>query len=111
MTDIALKEYFDRRLEEMDRRYEQRFHSNDEAINKAERTMNERLNGMNEFRDALRDQSGRMATRLEMTTLADRVQEVRGDMSNIGGRLTATAAGISIGVSILLWAIANVIMK
>ncbi len=99
MSDVALKEYFEKLIEAADRRYEQRFVSGDEAIAKAERTMNERLNSMNEFRDALKDQAARMATRVELETLDGQVQELRRIRANMEGRIAVMSAVVSMAVT------------
>jgi hypothetical protein len=52
---VSLKEYVDLRFAE-----------NQRSIEKAERTMNSRLEGMNEFRETLRDQASRFLTREEV---------------------------------------------
>ena len=65
-TLVTLKDYVDTRLTAMDRATEQSC-----------RAMDARLNSMNEFREALRDQSGRMATRQE---LEDKLMAVERDL-------------------------------
>ena len=105
MTDVALKEYFDRRLDDLDRRFTDRFVLADSAVAKAERTMNERLNSMNEFRDALRDQSARMAPRSEMDKIDEAVRELQQAKANLDGRLVVLSGSISLAVSVLLWTI------
>jgi hypothetical protein len=63
-------------LDERDRRYQQRFDGNERsvrdalasaalAVNKAEAAVNTRLEGMNEFRDALKDQTATLMPRSE----------------------------------------------
>jgi CHASE3 domain sensor protein len=103
MTDVALKEYLERRLDDLARRLDDRTAQNDVAVAKAERMMNDRLNSMNEFRDALRDQANRMATRVEVERLDQTVQELQRARANLDGRLLVVSAGISIAVSIVLW--------
>ncbi len=103
MSDVALKEYFDRRLDDLDRRLTDRFGLSDSAVSKAERTMNERLNSMNEFRDALRDQANRMATRAELDKVDSAVQALQQAKANLDGRLVMLSGGISIVVSLLSW--------
>jgi len=49
----------------------------DEATNLARIGMERRLEGMNEFRDALKDQTARMATRLELEAFGKDVRELR----------------------------------
>src|SRR6185436_18942214 len=53
------------RLEEFEKRVMQRFELTALALKEAQQTMEKRLDGMNEFRDALKDQANRMATRAE----------------------------------------------
>jgi len=111
MTDVALKEYLEKRIEELDKRVslqidnlnsniDQHFSTNDIALSKAEQTMNARLDSMNEFRDALKDQAGRMATRVELSVIELQVQELRRDKANLDGRLAMIAVIISIIVSL-----------
>jgi hypothetical protein len=114
VTDVALKEYFERRIDDlekhvfrriddMDRRYAQWLDLNDEAINKAEQTMNARLNAMNEFREALKDQANRMATRVELQSMADQVEELRRNRANLDGRLAVVSGGVSLVISLAIW--------
>ncbi len=103
----------------MDRRITERFVLSDVAIVDARRVMNDRLNSMNEFRDALRDQANRMATRTEVEKideviprLATRaelngidqaVRELQRAKANLDGRLLMVSGTISVIVSIALW--------
>lgn len=103
MTDVALKEYFERRLDDLARRIDDRTEQSDIALEKADRMMNERLNSMNEFRDALRDQANRMATRMELEKVDQAVQELQRARANLDGRLLMVAAIISIVVSVAGW--------
>lgn len=52
-------------IEEADRRYEQRFEGQEKAINKAEAANEKRFEGVNEFRDQLRDQGATFMPRAE----------------------------------------------
>jgi hypothetical protein len=101
MTDVALKEYLERRIDDLDRRIMERFVNSDQSVAKAERTMNERLNSMNEFRDALKDQANRMATRIELDLTNSRVEELRRDKSRFDGGLLVLSGGVSLVTSIL----------
>lgn len=118
MSEVALKEHLERLLSELDRRidqrfidcaskHEQRFCLNDAAIAKAERSISQRLDSMNEFREALKDQSSRMATRVELLALSELVQELRRDKANFDGRLVVISGSISTVVGILLWLISK----
>ena len=101
MTNVSLKEYIDRRIDELDQRLLDRFTQSDSSVAKAERTMNERLNSMNEFRDALRDQANRMATRAEVEKMNEEIQELRRAKSNLDGRMVILNVTVSAAVSIL----------
>ncbi len=111
MTDVALKEYLDRRIDDLKVAITDRFALNDNAIAKAERTMNERLNSMNEFRDALKDQAGRMATRAEVERVDLAVQELQRSRANLDGRLVVFSTGISACVSIVVAVVVGVLLK
>jgi len=60
MTDVPLKEYVDGKLHDLDARIEQ-----------ARIGMEKRLDGMNEFREALREQSQKSPTRIEVDNRFD----------------------------------------
>lgn len=69
MTDpqtVSLREYIERLISEKDRRDEQRFVAQEQAISTASVVMNEYKASSNEWREALKDQSSRMATRTEL---------------------------------------------
>lgn len=63
--DVKLKEHLEKLLVEQARYFEAKFAAIDEATHTAYISMNARLNGMNEFRDALKDQASQMITRNE----------------------------------------------
>lgn len=103
MNDIELKDYIDKRLSDFDRRFSDRFILSDQAVNKAEHTMNQRLNSMNEFRDALKDQTARMATRLEVEKIDQDVRELQKAKSNFEGKIFVISGVISSVISIILY--------
>jgi hypothetical protein len=120
MADIALKEYLDRRLDDlhryMDRRFTDQDRRNDEqftaakvALDKAEQALREYKSGSNEWRDALKDANGRMATRLELDKLDDSVRELQRAKANFDGRLIVITGGMSVGVSLVLWALTRIV--
>ncbi len=109
MSEVTLWEYFEARLEALDRHYAHHLALNNTALEKAEHTMNARLQGMNEFRDALKDQASRMATRTELQTLELMVQELRREKANMDGRLAALSATVSLVVTVAFWILSRVI--
>ncbi len=102
---MKLRAYVDVRLADLIDRVTERFALNDSSVAKAERTMNERLNSMNEFRDALKDQANRMATRLELERVEADVNELRRAKANFDGRMVIVSGGISLAVTVVLWAL------
>lgn len=57
------------KIKELDRRVKQQFKLENRQRQAALKTMNKRLDGMNEFRDSLRDQAGKFATREAVDSL------------------------------------------
>lgn len=100
MTDVALKEYLERLIIEADRRYEQRFLAVDVSTRKSEQALKERLDGMNEFREALKDQANRMATREELERVDMSVQGLQQAKAHLDGRLMMLSAVVSILISV-----------
>ena len=108
---VPLKEYLDRRIDDLATRVFERFTLNDDAIGEARRGVNDRLNAMNEFRDALRDQASRMATRIELSRLDEEVQAVRRNESNRDGRQAVLSLLVSGAVSLGLWGLSHWVGK
>lgn len=94
MADVSLKDYVDQRINTMLIQIETRFSLAQETQNraveaierattKAEQQLNSRLEGMNEFRDTLRDQAARLATKESLDelreTLRREIDEARDD--------------------------------
>lgn len=99
MTEVSLKEYLERLLDDSNRKHELRFNLSDLAISKAERTINQRLNSMNEFREALKDQANKMATRIELESLSKQFSEIKEAKAYLDGRLVVIAAVVSMIIS------------
>jgi SMC interacting uncharacterized protein involved in chromosome segregation len=131
MTDVSLREHLERQIADLARRIDQRFAATEQAVMKAEQMMNERLAGMNEFRDALRDQSHQfaaradvtrteqqinlmqqqMATRIEMEKLDGQINELQRARANLDGRLLVLAGGLSIVTSLAIWMLTQVLSQ
>lgn len=105
MTDVALRDYLERLIGDLDRRIDDRFLAADRAVTKAEVTMSARLNAMNEFREALKDQTNRMATRDELRKLDEVVQVLQQAKANTEGRLFILAGVFSAVVSLVTWSV------
>jgi predicted phage gp36 major capsid-like protein len=64
-THVALKEFIEKILEGHEKLNEARFQAVERAVEVANGQMEKRLEGMNEFRDSLKDQASRFFTRDE----------------------------------------------
>ena len=73
---VALKEHLETRLEALQKHTDTQLRSMDRATCLALQTMDKRLEGMNEFREALKDTTARLATRDELRMQATRNREI-----------------------------------
>ena len=75
------------------------------AIEKAERTMNTRLEGMNEFRETLKDQSARFVTRDELSAMLGPIgldlRGVRDFMTSHEGKASQTSLYITTAIALV----------
>jgi len=99
MSDISLKEYF-----------EQRFDTLEKDMNKASAQMDKRLEGMNEFRSALKDQSGKFLTKDEFNIQHLRVQDdiriLRESKATLEGKASQTSVFISYAIALISFVVA-----
>ncbi len=72
-SEITLRDYIDVRIKNVEDKIDAQFHFsaqhfalNELAIKKAEESMLQRLEGMNEFREQIRDERGSLATKESM---------------------------------------------
>ena len=101
MTEVSLKEHFDERIQALDR-----------AIDKAETQINERLKSMNEFREALRDQTGRLVTRTECGLLHEVVnRELKALRDATTKNTILVSLIVSIGVAVAVSLINHFLIK
>ena len=101
MANVALRDYLEQLIAAHDRRYEQRFVAADTALTKAEIALRDYKVGSNEWRDALKDQSSRMATREELERLDRIVQQMQQDKAALDGKLLIVASIIAVLFSII----------
>lgn len=71
MTEVPLKEHLETKLEALDRVFTTQLEALATALKLATDALDHRLQGMNEFRDALKDQAGRLATKDEVSALRE----------------------------------------
>lgn len=83
MNDVPLKEYLDASIKDIR-----------ESIKVAYASMEKRLDGMNEFRDTLKDQAGKFVTREELDARLETVNKNRKDNTT----LILSLVGIAIAI-------------
>lgn len=112
MTDsardiVSLKEYFLKLLEVRDREQEKQRAADQNAMEFARDAMDKRLEGMNEFRDTLRDQASRFVTREQLESLKEEVRNLQKGVAVAEGKasqLSMLAAG-AMGLAALITSI------
>jgi hypothetical protein len=107
-TLVSLRDYIERRLEDHCQLNEARFNSLENATHKSSEIMDLRLAGMNEFRDALRDQTSRYVTFDRMERLEERLKSLEilmvsaaattATMKIMVGALVAVLIAVAIGL-------------
>jgi hypothetical protein len=109
---VSWRDYVDGQINALHRLYDSRFKAMEQAVDKAEQQLRARLEGMNEFREALKDQASRLATResLDMNrdqliamveALSKRVAELEKDRANATGRSWMLWALLGTGLTVL----------
>ena len=109
--EITLREYFDMRIDSVISHNESKYSQLDKALGIALDSLNKRLEGMNEFRESLKDQSAKFVTRIEYEAEAGRLKEDirvlreskaklegKADMSSVYIAYVISAIGIIIGL-------------
>ena len=104
---VSLKYHLERRLEDLDARWSARFADAQQAVTKAETTINARLEGMNEFRAALKDQTAMLASRESVERLVDDINELKRAGAKLDARIAAYVAMVSAVVSALTMMLAR----
>lgn len=74
MTDVSLREHIESNIKWLDRHVAVQIAAIEKATGVALATLNERLAGMNEFRDTLKDQAARLATKDEVAIHGDLIE-------------------------------------
>ena len=112
MANVSLKEYIDSQFVALREYIESQFAAERRAVVAANETMNKRLDGMNEFREALKDSATKFVTREEtrlslepltkelkdLKTLADRA-EGKASMQSV--MITAIVSGLGLLLALI----------
>jgi chromosome segregation ATPase len=97
---VTLRDYFERLLHERDKAWTAQLSSAQTALDKAETALTKRLEGMNEFRDTLKDQAGRFVTMdildAKLTNINNQLKTLDNYRANMEGRLWAISAAVTI---------------
>jgi hypothetical protein len=99
---VALKEHFETRLAAQNDYFMARLDALDKATGIASNNLKERLAGMNEFRAAMGDLSGRMMTREEVVLLMKKVDADIADLKKSRDRAEGKASQTSVLISYLI---------
>jgi hypothetical protein len=87
----------------IDRYFQSKIDTIHSEVNKAEVALSKRLEGMNEFRDTLKDQAAQLATRIEvdrqLSTIDERIKSLELSRANVEGKAAIVASVVSIVTS------------
>jgi hypothetical protein len=104
-------------LESMREFFESKIQAIETATKIAYETMERRLEGMNEFRDTLRDQAGKFVTRSEIDVVREAIEDdlriLRESKANLEGKASQGAVNVALLFSVigLLLGIFGIVMK
>lgn len=99
---VTLKEFLTNKIKALEDKMEMTFKLNQTAIDKAEVLMNDRLAGMNEFREALKDQANTFITRIECKNGSSRRDEDIRNLQLSKAILEGKASQVSVNVALAI---------
>ena len=108
---VSLRDHFEKQIEWVDRYFERRVEDAQERVDKAEQQLNKRLEGMNEFRDTLKDQASQFITKREHEAVESRISAIERALSSAQGRGAIVTVLWAMGASILTAVMVIVISK
>ena len=91
---VSLRDYFDNKIDGLEDKINLQFQAQATALTKAEAKNDARLEGMNEFRAAMKDQAASFITRAEMNLKFQAEDKSRRDNIALGISLIAIALSI-----------------
>jgi len=98
------REFIELRFDAMREYFDLRFTSSDKAVSVATTSLEKRLEGMNEFRDALKDQASRFVTRDELTLqlkqLAVEVDSLKISRAVMEGKASQSSMYLTMAISV-----------
>ncbi|HEX6827214.1 MAG TPA: hypothetical protein VF077_12925 [Nitrospiraceae bacterium] len=106
MSEVPLKEHLEKQIGALDRYVDERIASMKSAIDVAEEKLGHRLEGMNEFRSALKDQASRLAAKEEvdykLSAIEGRIKDLELAYARGLGRATITSVLWSTAIAIAI---------
>lgn len=106
MTDITLREYVERILDERQRALELQFNSSQREIDAASKALGTRLESMNEFRKQIDEERALYVKRDRLdaleSNLAERIKVLETSAANMTGRLWAAGVALTAAWAALL---------
>ena len=101
MSDVTLKEHIETQIKWVDRHFEAHISTIQGNTERAAAQIEKRLEGMNEFRDALKDQAGTLATKNDLAALREALDTRLKLLELRDARIAGMAAMISIAMSVI----------
>jgi hypothetical protein len=100
--NISLKDYFDMRFNELKNYMDIRFNSIDKATILSNESLDARLEGMNEFRNSMKDQASSFITRQEFSICIERLGEDVKLLREINAKSEGKASQNSVNIAYVI---------
>ena len=104
MTDVSLRDYFERVLSEKERAHKAEFEAAQQALKLATEALVARLETMNEFRAQITEERADYVRReglyAAINPIDDRLRKMEDRGANLDGRFWALGIGLTIGLAV-----------
>jgi len=115
MTEVSLKDHLESQIKWLDRHFDGQIKAIDVSTVKALAQLDKRLEGMNEFRDSLKDQSARFVTRSESEAMhvgiEARMKSMEISRASGEGKMLMISGFVAFVASILVGVISHWVTK
>jgi len=99
---VSLKEYTDKLITDLCQKINNQFDDRDKATESAYRSMEKRLDGMNEFRESLREAQATYTTRREHEALIEKYDESFNELKESISKIQNELTGITVKIWIII---------